>query len=441
MNKQLWMDTAKKLGIQEFEIYQSTTTEKEMTWFQGQVDTLVSSKVTGTSIRGIVDGKMANMALEEIDDSQCEKILHSLMEQALIVSSEEVDSLRKPESIEYVKKDVTWHMASTESVKKILESLESKILNYDSRIIQVGYLGYSQATGSRSIVNTLKMDVSDYDEMQYIVASVVVKQNEEIKDASLVEVVYDFDTYDLDSFVSNVCEKALKKLGASSIPSCTCPVIFEKDAMTSLFAAFTGLFNGELMYKGISPLKDKLNEQIFSDQITIVDDPKNTDCLSIANFDDEGCPTYAKTLVDHGKYVMMLHDTRSANRMHTSSTGNGFKSGYASSVSVQPMNCYIVPGNDSLEALCKKIQNGFVVQDLAGLHAGLDFVSTNFSLQCSGFWVKDGKRDKNVTLVTVANNFLDMMKHVISVGNDLDWSYHQVVSPSIAFEKCTISGE
>lgn len=55
--------------------------------------------------------------------------------------------------------------------------------------------------------------------------------------------------------------------------------------MTSLFAAFTGLFNGELMYKGISPLKDKFNEQIFSEQITIIDNPKNTDCLSIANFE------------------------------------------------------------------------------------------------------------------------------------------------------------
>ena len=42
------------------------------------------------------------------------------------------------------------------------------------------------------------------------------------------------------------------------------------------------------------------------------------------------------------------------------------------------MNCYIVPGNDSFEDLCTKIKDGFVVQNLAGLHAGLDFVSTNF---------------------------------------------------------------
>ena len=106
------------------------------------------------------------------------------------------------------------------------------------------------------------MDVQDADEMQYIVASVVVKEEEEVKDASLVEVVYDFEKYDLDSFICRVCDKALNKLKATPIPSCTCPVIFEKDAMTSLFDAFTGLFNGELMYKGISPLKDKFNERI-----------------------------------------------------------------------------------------------------------------------------------------------------------------------------------
>ena len=33
MNKQVWIEKALGLGIQEFEIYQSTTVEKEMTWW------------------------------------------------------------------------------------------------------------------------------------------------------------------------------------------------------------------------------------------------------------------------------------------------------------------------------------------------------------------------------------------------------------------------
>ena len=99
MNKRLWIDQAAMLGIDQFEIYESTTVEKEMTWFQGQVDTLVSSKVTGISIRGVVDGKMANMALEKVEDDQCKDILELLIEQGKALTSDNEDELRAPPEI------------------------------------------------------------------------------------------------------------------------------------------------------------------------------------------------------------------------------------------------------------------------------------------------------------------------------------------------------
>ena len=87
------------------------------------------------------------------------------------------------------------------------------------------------------------------------------------------------------------------------------------------------------------------------------------------------------------------------------------------------------------------MKDGLVITDLQGLHAGIDFVTTNFSLQASGYLVKDGKRDRSVTLITVAGNFMDLMKKVEEVGSDLDWSYHQIKSPSIYFKECAVSGE
>lgn len=69
------------------------------------------------------------------------------------------------------------------------------------------------------------------------------------------------------------------------------------------------------------------------------------------------------------------------------------------------MNCYIQPGDKSLDELCQDMQEGLVITELAGLHAGIDFVTTNFSLQCSGYYVKNGKCDHSVSLITVAGNF------------------------------------
>ena len=105
------------------------------------------------------------------------------------------------------------------------------------------------------------------------------------------------------------------------------------------------------------------------------------------------------------------------------------------------MNCCIVPGEKSLQQLEETMKDGLVITDLQGLHAGIDFVTTNFSLQASGYLVKDGKRDRSVTLITVAGNFMDLMKKVEEVGIDLDWSYHQIKSPSIYFKECAVSGE
>jgi PmbA protein len=84
---------------------------------------------------------------------------------------------------------------------------------------------------------------------------------------------------------------------------------------------------------------------------------------------------------------------------------------------------------------------GLVITRLAGLHAGLNHVTTDFSLQCFGYWVRNGKRERPVALITVAGNFLDLMKKVVSVGSDLEWEYRTVACPSILFSSCAIAGE
>ena len=441
MNKQAWIQTAQEIGIEHFEIYQNISKSKEVTWFNGQMDTYVVSDVKGTSIRGIVQGHTAYMALETDDDNQMLDVLNHLKEQALTISSKEENHLVPPMEIDYVKSNKTWKHPEMDEIYELLSTIEKKVLAYDEKIVQVGYLTWNEGSGSRQITNSLGLHVQDEDQIQYIACTAIAKQNDEYKDETKIEIIYDLDQFDIDQFVEKLCKQALQKLGAHSISTRTCPVILEKDAMTSLFGSLSGMFNGEGIAKEISPISKKLNEKIFSEKITVIDNPKNTDCLSIANFDDEGYPTCKKTVVDHGIFKTILHNTKSAAKMHMKSTGNGFKSGYASSVGISPMNFYIEPGNKTLEELEEIMQNGLVITELMGLHAGIQHVTTDFSLQASGYWVENGKRAQSVTLITVANNFLDMMKHVVEVGSDLEWEYKQIACPSILFESCAISGE
>lgn len=89
MNKQAWIEKAKELGLESFEIYQSLSASKEMTWYEHAMDTFVTSKILGTSLRGIVDGNVAMIALEQVDDSKMDSVLKQLVDQAKTIQTPE----------------------------------------------------------------------------------------------------------------------------------------------------------------------------------------------------------------------------------------------------------------------------------------------------------------------------------------------------------------
>ncbi len=441
MNKQKWIEYALQEGFSDFEIYQSLSSEKKVTWYEGQMDTFVTSRVLGTALRGTYQSQMVNLATEDTSDDQMERLIRQMKEQAAVISTEETAAIAAPAECEETASTKNWVRPGNELIKKTLAELEEKIAKADPRIIQVIHLSWNEEDSSREIVNSKGMRIFEENHVQLLQAGAAAASGNEVKNDYRVEVIEDLSAFDTEAFAKKLAEDVVNKLDAVQLASGTYPVIFEKGAMTSLFAAFSDLFSGDLIGKGISPLRDSLNTKIFSDLITVIDDPRNTDAVMLANYDDEGTPTYRKALVEAGVFKTILHSSRSAARMNMTSTGSGYKGSYAAPVDVSMFNCYIVPGEKSLDELCADMKDGYVITDLAGLHAGIDFVTTNFSLQCSGYWVKDGKRDHSVSLVTVAANFLEMMKQVTAVGSDLDWKYHSIVTPSIAFQGCAISGK
>ncbi|MBR2990065.1 MAG: TldD/PmbA family protein [Solobacterium sp.] len=441
MNKQEWIKAALAAGFDQFEIYQSGTKERSYTWFEGKMDTFTASRVLGTSLRGICGGKMVNYATEDLSDDGMDRIIASMKEQAGAITSDEPGVIRSPLPVPETAPQRRWTTPTAAEVRELLADIEQRVLAYDERIFMVIREGWSEETGTRSIFNSLGMDLEDTDTVQILTCGAAAKDGNDIKNEYRSEIVEDIHTFDRDAFVEKLCTDVLNKLNASSMASGTYPVIFESGAMTALFTAFSSMFSGDLIAKGISPLRDQYGQPVFSGKITITDDPLRREAAQVCPFDDEGCPTSAKTIVDHGVFRTILHNTRSASRINAESTGNGFRGSYASPVEVSPMNCCIEPGDKTLKELCAEMQNGLVITTLAGLHAGINPVTTDFSLQCSGYWVKDGKRDHSVSLVTVAANFLEMMGNVTAVGSDLEWKQHSVVTPSIAFKGCAISGK
>ena len=87
------------------------------------------------------------------------------------------------------------------------------------------------------------------------------------------------------------------------------------------------------------------------------------------------------------------------------------------------------------------VSKGILIDTVTGLHAGFNTLTTDFSLQASGFMIEDGKIAQPIQLVTVAGNFMEMLKQVEKIGNDLKFDLSGCGSASMKFTSLTISGK
>ncbi len=337
MNKQQWIDRARELGIEGLEITQVKSRSREMNWFEGQLDSFVTSRVLSTSLRALIGGKIVSTSLEKVEDEKMDEVLNQLITAAKEVSESEKDIFVGPMETEEVKSTKHWIEPDSAQILEVLSSVEKKLKAADERVRMVNQVAFESSSTSSELTNSLGVNVQDQSGMQAIAALITMVDGEDLRDGYLVKLIENLDDFDQDAFVEELIEKVSSHLHARSMGSVLCPVIFNNETMSTLFSCFSGMFSGSLIAKGISPLTDKLHEKIFSDKITIIDDPRNQDALFLQNYDDEGHPTYTKTVVDHGVFETILHNTKSALKMNTESTGNGFKSG-AGATDVSPMN-------------------------------------------------------------------------------------------------------
>jgi PmbA protein len=67
-------------------------------------------------------------------------------------------------------------------------------------------------------------------------------------------------------------------------------------------------------------------------------------------------------------------------------------------------------------------------------------VSGDFSVGATGFWIENGKKAYPVREITIAGNFLDLMKNVDAVCQDLRFS-GRTGSPTHRIKEMSIAGK
>lgn len=432
-----------ELGLAEIEVYSSESINKSIKVENGKLDSLNTKAICGYSIRGKYNGKMGYVYYENISEDMFDEIVNKIILNASMITSTEEEILfdGNAEYQAVVNEDTNASDYTNLDKINLLVELEGKLKAVDPRIVKVAHNSYMENISKTRIINSKGLDLTR--ELGYLgaVCGVLAFENGQSTVGYGQSVAKDFNKIDKELLVKESTDTALNALNAGSAKTGFYETVLNRDCMSQLLSAFTGIFSSEAALKKMTKLIGKEGEKIFGDNIVITEDPFHPNAIVKINFDDEGYPTKTKNIVENGVFKTFLYNLKTAQVFGKTSTGNGFKAGVESPVRVSTTTLYLQPGTKSEEELIASIEDGIYITDISGLHAGLDIISGDFNVQSSGRLIKNGKLADPVTLFVVSGNYYDMMNNVVEIANNLEDTLTGTHAPSVKISKLAISGK
>ena len=408
------MEYAASSGCASCELFYASGDSFSVNANAGEIDRYSVSREAGVSVRVSYDGHEGYAYSERIEEP--EQLVDHAMDNARCIESDDEHPMQTKQTYQSISREDSALKAKSESERIALAMrMEELCLAADPRVKRVVYCAAAYDAGSVIMENSLGLYAERASNSSAIYVMPSVQQGEEIQTGFAFRM--GADAADIEGCAREAVEDALGKLGGAPVDSGCYRILFRPYAVGDLLSAFAPMFSADEAQKGTSLLAGKEGQTIASDLVTLWDDP--FDPVAPRAFDGEGTPCVTKTVIEGGVLKTLLHNLKTAKKAGRESTGNASRKSAASSVGVSPTVFRLEAGSLSEAELLQELLSGLIITELEGLHAGVDTVSGDFSLKAAGFLVVDGVIVRPVSNITVAGNFITMMKDVTALGNDL----------------------
>jgi len=442
----LLFEKGAKKGFDAQEIYYLRNKNTEISVYNGEIDKYNLSEDGGLSYRGMLNGKLGYAYTELMDEQSLDLLVNEAFDNAMAIEVEDEVFLHDGSGVYHKIDNFNSSLAEVPMEEKIkfMLDLESAIKAADNRVKNISHNSYDEVESFRWIKNTSGLDVSNKTNYCLAYAMPVVEDATDTRTGLGYDISNDFYKLSAALIIKDATEEALTMLGAKTTKSKSCPVIIKNETFAQLFSAYVGIFSAERVQKNLSAMAGKLGAVIASPVLTLFDDPHLPLGLASSSFDAEGVATQKKAIIENGVLKTYFHNLKTANKEGVSSTGNASKGSFKGTVGIAPSNLVIKPGELSFDEMVATIEDGIYVVSLQGLHAGIDTISGDFSLQCYGYAIESGKLTRPVSQITVAGNYFEMLKEIEIFSDDFKFSIlsqDYTGSASVKIKSLTISGE
>ncbi|MFN8020601.1 MAG: TldD/PmbA family protein [Acidimicrobiales bacterium] len=427
---------------EEVEAYVSRDSETDIRIYEGEIEHFVSAQSEGIGIRVIRDGRTGFAYAGTLDERAIAEVLAEARDNVEFGTSDEWAALAAPDGVDVVKQDL-WNevLASYPTDRKIelAKELERLSKAVDPRV-RVDDANYSDVAGESAVATTTGIRRSGRENGCYVSVSTLADDGDETQTGFGFSVGRSPDEFDLSKAAKESADRATRLLGATKPTSRRLTVVLDPFVTAQFLGIISSTLNGEAVIKGRSFFKDRIGEQVADPRFTLVDDPTNPLAYTATELDGEGLAARRNVLIDQGVLQGFVHNSYSGRRAGTTSTGNAVRGGFKGTPGVGCLAMQVHPGTRSQDELIADISDGVLVQQVSGLHSGVNPISGDFSTGASGLLISNGQVGAPVREFTIASTLQRMLLDLIEVGGDVDWLPMRAAGVSLVIGDMTMSG-
>lgn len=410
---------ADRVGLTEYEVYYMESADLSAETLGDEISTFSSGVRGGVSFRCIVDGHIGCASTELFEVDEMKRLVASAIDNAKNIESDDKAILFSG-SEKYAAVNIPkTHELSALDLKNIALTMQKNTYSSSEYVIDGTQSAVFTGNTKIELMNSHGLRLSNSVSIEGAYVQSVIQKDGESQDG--FDWTLSLDPESCSAVSKKATDEALSKLSAAEVESGKYDIVISGKNMRELLSAFSSSFSAKAAQLGMSRLREKENEKIAADIVTIVDDPMRPESTVQTPFDGEGVATYKKNVVENGVLKTLLYDLATADRKGTESTGNGQRHGYSSSVSIAPYSFYIQSGKSDLDELFKKAKNGIYITEFKGMHAGCNGVTGDFSIESAGYIICDGKLGEAVKSFTVAGNFFDLIQDIESLSDNVQF--------------------
>jgi PmbA protein len=424
------IDTAKKLGATDSNAFVMHSISETVNFRNKKLDESDRSDNLGVTLTTYIGKKKSTISSSNLTETNIKNLIERCIETTKITPEDEFNSLPDKDLLAREINDLNLYDDNhIENEKKIDYLKEVENSAFENKEIINTETGFSENKSNFILANSDGF-LNGYKSSSFSASCVAVAKdtnNNMERDYEFTSKCHLDDMLKPKEIGSIAAKKTIEKLNPQKIKSEKISVVFDRRISKGILSTLAGAISASAIARGTSFLKEKLNKEIFSSSINVLDKPNIAKGLGSRYFDSEGVKSEELKLVDQGVLKHYLVDTYYGKKLNLKS--NGRCDGTS--------NLFFENGAISYQDLLKLNQRTLYVTETIG--HGSNLVTGDYSVGATGFIIENGVFKHPVSEITIAGNFKDIFKN-ITLANDLEFKY-ATNAPTMLIEGMVVAGK